>query len=111
MDNCQQLDLGYLFIISSKKDSYYLIQLYYKRIMSLLSQQLAIMRNQLDEAETHVKSLEAGRKSSSAKARSNLMKIKSQSHELRKAVMSHTKTIPVKSRQRKKRVYPLKLLK
>ena len=75
--------------------------------MSVLSQQLAIMRNQLDEAETHVKSLEAGRKSSSAKARSNLMKIKSQSHELRKAVMSHTKTIPVKSRAKKEAGVPI----
>jgi hypothetical protein len=77
--------------------------------MSLLSQQLAIMRNQLDEAETHVKSLEAGRKSSSAKARSNLMKIKSQSHELRKAVMSHTKTIPVKSRAKKEAGVPVEV--
>jgi lipopolysaccharide biosynthesis regulator YciM len=64
------------------------------------------MRSQLDEAETHVKSLESGRKSSSAKARSNLMKIKSQSHELRKAVMTHTKTIPVKSRAKKVEVVP-----
>ena len=72
--------------------------------MSVLSQQLAIMRSQLDEAETHVKSLEAGRKSAASKARSNLMRIKSQSHQLRKSVMEHTKTLPVKSRGKKKEV-------
>jgi hypothetical protein len=62
------------------------------------------MKNQLIEAETHVKSLENGRKSASAKARSNLMRIKSQSHQLRKSVMEHTKTLPVKSRGKKKEV-------
>jgi hypothetical protein len=66
-----------------------------------LSEQIAIMKNQLEEAENHVKSLENGRKSSSAKARSNLMKIKSQSHQLRKSVMQHTKNLPVKSRAKK----------
>ena len=69
--------------------------------MTTLSEQIAIMKNQLIEAETHVKSLENGRKSASAKARSNLMRIKSQSHQLRKSVMEHTKTLPVKSRLKK----------
>ena len=72
--------------------------------MSTLSEQLAIMKNQLIEAETHVKSLEKGRKSAASKARSNLMRIKSQSHQLRKSVMEHTKTLPVKSRLKKTEV-------
>jgi hypothetical protein len=66
--------------------------------MSTLSEQIAVLRANLEETEKHVKSLESGRKSASAKARSNLMKLKSQSHQLRKSVMEHTKSLPVKTR-------------
>ena len=43
-----------------------------------LQQQILLMRANLDSAEEHIKSLEAGRKSSSSKARSALQKIKGQ---------------------------------
>ena len=47
-----------------------------------LQNQILPMRANLDSAEEHIKQLEAGRKSSSAKARSSLQKIKGQSHTL-----------------------------
>ena len=69
--------------------------------MSTLSEQLAIMRSNLELCEKHVKSLESGRKSSSAKSRSLLMKIKQDSHSMRKDIMTHCKALPVKSRTKK----------
>ena len=63
-----------------------------------LQQQILLMRANLDSAEEHIKSLEAGRKSSSSKARSALQKIKGQSHDLRKSVISTQKALPTKKR-------------
>ena len=63
-----------------------------------LQQQILLMRANLDAAEEHIKSLEAGRKSSSSKARSALQKIKGQSHDLRKSVISTQKALPTKKR-------------
>jgi hypothetical protein len=69
--------------------------------MSNLSDQLAVLRSNLDECEKHVKSLESGRKSASAKSRSLLMKIKNDSHLMRRDIMIHCKALPVKSRTKK----------
>ena len=69
--------------------------------MSTLSEQLAVLKSNLDLCEKHVKSLEGGRKSSSAKSRSLLMKIKQDSHIMRKDIMTHCKALPVKSRSKK----------
>ena len=66
-----------------------------------LSESIVQLRQNLDDCETYVKSLESGRKSSSAKARSNLMKIKKQSHDLRKKITEHTKSLPTKARSKK----------
>ena len=66
-----------------------------------LSESIIQLRQNLDDAEAHVKSLESGRKSSSSKARANLMKIKSQSHELRKQIMLIHRDLPTKSRVKK----------
>ena len=63
-----------------------------------LQQQILLMRANLDSAEEHIKSLEAGRKSSSSKARSALQKIKGQSHDLRKSVITTQKALPTKKR-------------
>ena len=61
------------------------------------------MRNQLDTAEKEVNALQGGRKSSSAKARANLMSLKKGSHELRKSITTHTKSLPVKTRVKKQK--------
>lgn len=66
--------------------------------MSTLSQQLAILRSNLDECEMHIKTLELGRKSSCAKSRALLMKIKKDSHTMRRDIMTHTKSLPTKKR-------------
>ena len=63
-----------------------------------LQEQILLMRANLDSAEEHIKSLEAGRKSSSSKARSSLQKIKGQSHDLRKSVILKQKELPTKKR-------------
>ena len=65
-----------------------------------LQQQILLMRANLDSAEEHIKSLEAGRKSSSSKARSALQKIKGQSHDLRKSVILKQKELPTKTRKK-----------
>ena len=63
-----------------------------------LQEQILLMRANLDSAEEHIKSLEAGRKSSSSKARSSLMKLKTQSHTLRRDVILKQKALPTKKR-------------
>ena len=63
-----------------------------------LQEQILSMKANLTAAECHIKQLEAGRKSSSSKARSALQKIKGQSHDLRKSVISTQKALPTKKR-------------
>lgn len=69
--------------------------------MTSLQEQIIQLRQNLDEAETHVKSLEAGRKSSSSKGRASLMKIKQQCHDMRKGITEHVKKLPTKQRVKK----------
>ena len=70
---------------------------YLKKEMTLNDQILQIQMN-LDQAKEHIVQLEAGRKASSAKARSALQKIKVLAHELRKACMITQKAIPVRAK-------------
>ena len=72
-----------------------------------LQEQILLMRANLDSAEEHIKSLEAGRKSSSSKARSSLMKLKTQSHTLRRDVILKQKELPTKKRTKKTVVEPV----
>ena len=65
--------------------------------MTLNDQILQIQMN-LDQAKEHIVQLEAGRKASSAKARSALQKVKVLAHELRKACMITQKAIPVRAK-------------
>ena len=51
--------------------------------------------------------LQAGKKSSSAKIRSNLMKVKSASHTLRKDVITFQKALPTKKRVKVEPVEPI----
>ena len=63
-----------------------------------LNDKLIQMQANLESAKTHIADLEKGRKASSSKARSELMKVKKMSHDLRKQCIVSQKSIPVKSR-------------
>ncbi len=63
-----------------------------------LNDQLIQMQINLESARTHITDLEKGRKASSSKARSELMKVKKMSLDLRKQCIVAQKAIPVKSR-------------
>jgi hypothetical protein len=65
-----------------------------------LSESITQMRVALDTAEAEIKSLEGGRKAASARARKSLQSIKGEAHTLRKAITTHTKQMPVKSRSK-----------
>lgn len=69
--------------------------------MSSLSTSITELRQLLDQTESEIKSLEGGRKASSARARKSLQSIKSSSHALRKSIMEHTKALPTKSKAKK----------
>ena len=66
-----------------------------------LSESIIRMRTMLENAEAEVKSLEDGRKASSAKARKSLQSIKTASHSLRKAISEHSNGLPTKPRVKK----------
>ena len=66
-----------------------------------LSTSITSLRTMLDTAENEIKSLELGRKASSARARKSLQNIKTASHVLRKEITAHTKSLPTKSRSKK----------
>ena len=71
-----------------------------------LSDSITSLRTMLDTAENEIKSLELGRKASSARARKSLQNIKTASHVLRKEITAHTKNLPTKSRTKKVEVEP-----
>ena len=66
-----------------------------------LSDSITSLRTMLDTCENEIKSLESGRKASSARARKSLQNIKTASHSLRKDITTHTKALPTKSRSKK----------
>jgi hypothetical protein len=66
-----------------------------------LSDSITSLRTMLDSAETEIKSLEGGRKASSARARKSLQTIKTSCHGLRKQITDHTKGLPTKARAKK----------
>jgi len=66
-----------------------------------LSESITSLRTMLDTCENEIKSLELGRKASSARARKSLQNIKTASHSLRKQITAHTKSLPTKSRTKK----------
>ena len=66
-----------------------------------LSESITSLRTMLDTCESEIKSLESGRKASSARARKSLQNIKIGSHALRKEITAHTKSLPTKSRTKK----------
>ena len=86
-----------------KKEYFYYYKttkLFEKKKMSL-SDSITSLRTMLDTCENEIKSLESGRKASSARARKSLQNIKTASHSLRKDITTHTKALPTKSRSKK----------
>jgi hypothetical protein len=72
--------------------------------MSSLQDKIMLMKQSLADVEEHLSKLQGGRKASSAKARSSLMKLKKDSHALRSDITKFTKELPVKSRVKKAEV-------
>ena len=60
--------------------------------------QITLMKSYLDCAEKELTSLKNGKKVSWARVRSNLMKLKTLSHTIRKHVMEFSKSLPTKTR-------------
>ena len=63
-----------------------------------LSTDIITIETHLNEAKQEIERLEKGNKSSASRGRKALQHIKNLSHELRKSITEHTKTIPVKKR-------------
>ena len=66
-----------------------------------LSEKITSLRTMLSEAENEIKSLESGRKASSARARKSLQSIKTECHGMRKEITEHVKKLPTKQRVKK----------
>ena len=71
------------------------------KIMSNLTEQMSALRTYMDTAEKELASLHAGKKASSARARKALGQIKTLCHLMRKGVIEHVRTMPVKSKSKK----------
>ena len=71
-----------------------------------LQAQITLMKSYLDNAEKKLQSLQHGKKVSGARVRSNLMKLKTSSHTMRKHVMEFSKSLPTKSRVKVSPVEP-----
>jgi len=66
--------------------------------MTSLSEQITLLEGMLATAKTEVKALEGGKKSSSTRARKSLQNVKNASHVMRKNIITHTRSIPTKTR-------------
>ena len=69
-----------------------------------LSEQILLMKQDLENVERELKSLEGGRKASAPRARKSLQNLKTSSHALRKQIVEHTKSLPIKKRTKKEPV-------
>ena len=74
--------------------------------MSNLIEQMSALKAHMDTAEKELASLHAGKKASSARARKALGQIKTLCHLMRKGVIDHVKTMPVKSKKATKQEEP-----
>ena len=74
--------------------------------MSNLTEQMSALRTYMDTAEKELASLHACKKASSARARKALGQIKNLCHLMRKGVIEHVKTMPVKSKKATKQEEP-----
>ena len=62
---------------------------------------LTKLQSQLESAKTELDQLKSGRKVSASRARAALMKVKKESDILRKEILSHSKSLPVKHKASK----------
>ena len=77
--------------------------------MTDLSASIAELKTILGQCETELQSLLAGKKASAPRVRASLQKIKTLSHLMRSAVMTHVKELPVQTRGLKKKADDLPL--
>jgi peptidoglycan hydrolase CwlO-like protein len=73
---------------------------YHIKQMSLINQ-INELKLLIGQAEEEVKSLESGKKASSARGRKVLQSIKGNCHALRKSITETTKALPTKTRTKK----------
>jgi hypothetical protein len=66
--------------------------------MTNLTEQMNTLRTYMDTAEKELASLHGGKKASSARTRKALGQIKNLCHLMRKEVVAHVKTMPVKKK-------------
>ena len=66
--------------------------------MSALSESINEIKTHILVAESELNDLIAGKKASASRVRKSLQEVKKLSHLLRKAVIDHVKTLPVKTR-------------
>ena len=67
----------------------------------MFHENIAVLKNHIEDLEAQLKRLEEKKvKSSGAKARSLLLKIKTLAHEMRKDVLTTVKDIPTKSKKK-----------
>ena len=66
--------------------------------MTSIADQLALIKNTINEAEKELVLLQSGRKVSASRARKQLQNIKTQSQGLRKTVVLYSKDLPTKKR-------------
>ena len=69
--------------------------------MSNLTENLANLKIHMDTTEKELASLVAVRKASSARARKSLQNLKALAHTMRKQIVEHVRTMPVKSKSKK----------
>ena len=69
--------------------------------MTTLIQNYYTLKANVDNLEKELKSLESGKKASSARSRKCLQTIKAQSFNMRKDITNYTKTLPTKKRTTK----------
>ena len=67
--------------------------------MANLNEQMNALKAHMDTAEKELASLQGGKKASAARARKALGQIKTLCHLMRKEVVAHVKTMPVKSKK------------
>ncbi len=66
--------------------------------MANLNEQMNALKAHMDTAEKELASLQGGKKASAARARKALGQIKTLCHLMRKEVVAHVKTMPVKKK-------------
>ena len=68
--------------------------------MTSLTDNFAALKSHLANLENELADLQKGRKASSTRARKLLQTLKNTSHMMRKQIVEHVKTLPVKARVR-----------